>query len=93
MEFGHQTDGIIVIDGADLETVTKVKYLGFVISSDGDLAEENRMRVNAAWAKWHQVSRVLWHRRMPRRLKVKIYKFYLSSSAIWIRMLSSCCVT
>lgn len=62
MECGQQPDGTIAIDDVDLEKVAKFKYLGSIISCDGNLAEDIRKHINAAWAKWHQVSGALYDR-------------------------------
>ncbi|XP_016378366.1 uncharacterized protein LOC107716427 [Sinocyclocheilus rhinocerous] len=54
MECGPQTNGTISIDGKDLKAATNFKYLGSVISSDGDTLPDARTRVNATWMKWDQ---------------------------------------
>jgi hypothetical protein len=69
-----QTDGNINIEGEDLEKSTQFKYLGSIISSDGDTLPDARARVNAAWMKWREVTEVLCDRRMPNRLKAKFYR-------------------
>ncbi|XP_026042711.1 uncharacterized protein LOC113033277 [Astatotilapia calliptera] len=74
LEAGPQTDGTISIDGEDLAKVPHFKYLGSMISNDGDILLDVRARINAAWMKWRQVTGVLCDRRMPNRLKSKIYK-------------------
>ena len=74
MECGPKTDGSINISGEDLKKATQFKYLGSIISSDGDTLPDARARVNAAWMKWRQVTGVLCDRQMPIRLKAKIYK-------------------
>ena len=45
-----------------------------VISREGGVEAAVRARVGAAWFKWREVSGVINDKRIPRRLKVKIYK-------------------
>ncbi|KAK3509567.1 hypothetical protein QTP70_006105 [Hemibagrus guttatus] len=52
MESGPQIDGSITVDEEDLKKVTEFKYLGSVISSDGDLLPDVLARITAAWMKW-----------------------------------------
>ncbi|XP_073698816.1 uncharacterized protein [Garra rufa] len=83
MGCGVQTDGTINVGGEDLEKSTEFRYLGSVLSSDGDLLPDIRARVNAAWAKWRQVTGVLCDRRMPIRLKAKVYKTIVHPVALY----------
>ena len=73
----------ITIDGEDLKKTTNFKYLGSTISSDGDITSDVRTRINAAWAKWRQVTGVLCDRHMPDRLKAKIYKTVVRPVALY----------
>ncbi|VDO96926.1 unnamed protein product [Heligmosomoides polygyrus] len=50
------------------------KYLGSAIASDGSLMVEVNSRVSAAWSKWRSLTGVLCDKKMPERLKSKIYK-------------------
>ena len=50
------------------------KYLGLALNNKGRPEDPVKARVTAAWNKWRQMSGVLGDRRMPRKLKVKIYK-------------------
>lgn len=83
LECGLQTDGTINISGEDLKKVTQFKYLGSVMSSDGEPLPTTRARVNAAWMKWRQVSGVMCDRRMPIRLKAMVYKSVIRPVALY----------
>jgi Reverse transcriptase (RNA-dependent DNA polymerase)/Endonuclease/Exonuclease/phosphatase family len=83
MECGPQTEGTINIDGEDLKKASEFRYLGSIISHDGSITPDVRARVNAAWMKWRQVTGVLCDRRMPDRLKGKIYKSVVRPVALY----------
>ena len=53
--------------------MNKFKYLGDTISEEGGLEEAVRARVSAAWGKWRDLSRVISDKKMPRKLKIKLY--------------------
>jgi len=75
LECGTQTDGSITTD---------FKYLGSTLRCDGDVTPEVRARIKAAWVKWRQLTAVLCDRRMPRRLKGKIYKTVVRPVALYV---------
>ena len=54
--------------------VGEFKYVGTMIQGDGECGREVRRRVQAGWCGWRKVSGVLCDRRIPARLKVKIFK-------------------
>ena len=56
-----------------LRQVNKFKYLGVTISEEGGSEEAVRARVSAAWCKWRDLSGVIGDKKMPRKLKTKIY--------------------
>lgn len=90
MESDPQTPDTINIDGVGLKKVTQFKYLGSILSADGDSILDARSRVNAAWLKWRQVAGVFCDKRMPKCLKAKIYKTVVRPPCcpLWIRMLA-----
>ena len=84
LEFAQvQTPGTIRIDGKDLVRTTEFKYLGALISSQANLKAAVAARVNAAWMKWKEVTGVLCDRRMPERLKSKIYRTVVRPVALY----------
>ena len=60
----------------------KFKYLGLLVTSDGQLMAELDMRVQAGWKNWKKVSRVFYDREINVELKGRVYKI-----AVWPAML------
>ena len=60
--------------GEELKQVTSFKYLGSVVSEEGGCDLEVRQRNKAAWAKWRQVSGVILDKKIPLKLRIKVYK-------------------
>lgn len=83
LELDPQTDGTITIDGEPLKKTSTFKYLGSTLTSDGNIDVDVRTRINAAWMKWRTVTGVLCDRRMPDRLKSKIYKSVVRPVALY----------
>ncbi|ETN83908.1 hypothetical protein NECAME_01701 [Necator americanus] len=66
MECGPRIeDGSIRVDGTELNKVNCFKYLGSKVTSTGDIDQEGRARVNAAWMKWKMATRVLCDKKVP----------------------------
>ena len=59
--------------GTSLRQVNKFKYLGATISEEGCSEEAVRARVSAAWGKWRDLSGVISDKKMPWKLKIKLY--------------------
>uniref|UniRef100_A0A3B3HUE5 Uncharacterized protein n=1 Tax=Oryzias latipes TaxID=8090 RepID=A0A3B3HUE5_ORYLA len=62
------------LQGAEVKKVQEFKYLGSTVQCDGDCGKEVKRRVQAGWSGWRKVSGVLCDRRVPARLKGKVYK-------------------
>ena len=59
--------------GEELKQVESFKYPGSMINNKGGCEQEVQARVSASWMKWREVKTVLNYKRMPMRLKPKIY--------------------
>ena len=59
--------------GTSLRQVNKFKYLSVTISEEGGSEEAVRARVSAAWGEWRDLSGVISDKKMPRKLKIKLY--------------------
>ena len=58
--------------GTSFRQVKKINYLGVTISEEGG-SEEAAARVCAAWGKWRYLFIVISDKKMPRKLKIKLY--------------------
>ena len=83
--------GIEIRDTSDgiLPQVDKFKYLGVTLEEKGGSEAAVRARVSAAWAKWRDLSGVINDKKMPRKLKIKLYKtiirpIFLYSAEVWV---------
>ena len=65
-----ETTGEIV----ELPTVTSFKYLGSMFMSQGGSQADVTDRIRIGWMKWKEVSGVMCDRKMPVKLKDKVYK-------------------
>ena len=63
----------VKILGEELEIVTHFKYLGTSMEEEGGMETEITKRVGAGWRNWKKCSGVLCDRRMPVKLKGKVY--------------------
>ena len=59
--------------GTSLRLVNKFKYLDVTISKQGGSEEAVRARVSAAWGKWRDLYEIISDKKMPRKLKIKLY--------------------
>ena len=53
--------------------MNKFICLGVTISEEGRSEEAVRARVSAAWRKWRDLSGVISDKKMPRKLKIKLF--------------------
>jgi hypothetical protein len=79
----HQTAGTIQINGEDLTKTDLFRYLGSHLQSDSKLEGDVRARVNATWMRWREVTGVLCDRKMPTRLKSRIYRTVVRPVALY----------
>ena len=70
---GQEREPVKIL-GEELQRVHRFKYLGSSVEETGGMATEITERVSAAWRNWKRCSGVLCDRRMPVKLKGKVYK-------------------
>ena len=64
----------VKILGEEVERVTHFKYLGTSLEEEGGMEIEIAKRVGAGWMNWEKCSGVLCDKRMPVKLKGKVYR-------------------
>ena len=69
---GNRTQ--VKILGEEVERVTDFKYLGTSIEEEGGMETEIAKRVGAGWMNWKKCSGVLCDKKMPVKLKGKVYR-------------------
>ena len=74
----------IKILGEELERVTQFKYLGTSMEEECGMETEITMRVGAGWRNWKKCSGVLCDRRMPEKLKEKVYKTVIRPAMLYV---------
>ena len=61
-------------EGEEVERVTHFKYLGTSMEEEGGMDTEIAKRVGAGWMNWKKCSGVLCDKKMPVKLKGKVYR-------------------
>jgi len=70
-------------DYTELPTTNKFKYLGTVIDQAGGCEAEVTRRISAAWNRWRDLSGVLCDKKVPKQLKVLLYKTVIKPTLIY----------
>jgi len=70
-------------DYTELPTTNKFKYLGTVIDQDGGCEAEVTRRISAAWDKWRDLSGAMCDKKVPKQLKVLLYKTIIKPTLIY----------
>lgn len=60
--------------GKALKQVKTFKYLGSTVNANGGCEEDVKHRIKAAWQKWRDLSGVVCDKKMPVRIKGKVYR-------------------
>ena len=66
--------GTVKMEGEVVAKVDDFKYLGSTVQSNGECGREVKKRVHAGWNGWRRMSAVICDRRVPARVKGKVYK-------------------
>ena len=70
---GENDDEIVKIEDTKVPRVKEFKYLGSTVQESGSCEREVKKRVQAGWKGWRKVSGVICDRRLPARVKGKVY--------------------
>ena len=68
------SSGSVKMQGEEVAKVEDFKYLGSTVQSNGECGREVKKRVQAGWNGWRRMSGVICDRRVPARVKGKVYK-------------------
>ncbi|VDP04161.1 unnamed protein product [Heligmosomoides polygyrus] len=73
----------IKVNGIELPRTAVFKYLGSAVASCGKLIFEVNSRLSTAWSKWRSLTGVFCGRKIPERLKSKIYRAVVGPVAMY----------
>ena len=73
----------IAIEGTVIPRVERFKYLGSIIHEDGEIDEAINQRIKSRWQKWKKASGVLSDKRIPLKLKGRVYRTVIRSTLLY----------
>jgi len=73
----------IYLDGYLLKTCDHFKYLGSVVHKDGSCDADLNHRVSTGWMKWQQNSSVFCDKKMPMKLKGRLYSSVVKPALLY----------
>ena len=62
------------LEGEPLPSVNSFEYLSSVIDGSGGYGKVVNGRIKVAWSKWRDLSGVIYDKKVPIKLKNKLYK-------------------
>ena len=71
------------MQGAELPKVNEFIYLGSTVQSNGQCDREMKRRIQAGWNGWRKVTGVLCDKRIPAKVKGKVYKTVVRPSMMY----------
>ena len=79
----HKFVNFMVMEDAKVPRVKEFKYLGSTVQESGGCEREVKKRVQAGWNGWRRVSGVICDRRLPARVKGKVYSSMVRPAMVY----------
>ena len=76
-------DETVKMEDTKVPRVKEFKYLGSMVQESGGCEREVKKRVQAGWNRWRRVSGVICDKRLPARLKRKVYSSMVRSAMVY----------
>ena len=80
---GGNDDETVKMEDAKMPRVKEFKYLGSTVQESGGCEREVKKRVQAGWNGWRRVSGVICDRRLPARVKGKVYSSVVRPAMVY----------
>ena len=71
------------MEDTNVPRVKEFKYLGSTVQENGGCDREVKKRVQAGWNGWRRVSGVICDRRLPARVKGKVYSSVVRPAMVY----------
>ncbi|MCJ8747081.1 hypothetical protein PDJAM_G00149250 [Pangasius djambal] len=79
----REGSGTVGLQGEEVKKVQELKYLGSTVQSNGECGKEVKKRVQAGGNGWRKVSGVLCGRKIPARIKGKVYETVVRAAMLY----------
>ena len=80
---GGNDDEIVKMDNTKVPRVKEFKYLGSTVRESGNCERKVKKRVQAGWKGWRKVLGVTCDRRLPTRVKGKVYSLVVRPAMVY----------
>ena len=79
---GGKDNERVKMEDTKMPRVKEFKYLGSTVQESGDCEMEVKKRLQARWNGWRRVSGVICDRRLPARVKGKVYSLVVRPAIV-----------
>ena len=80
---GRNDDETVNMEDTKVLIIKEFKYLGSTVQESGDCEREVEKRVQAGWNGWKRVSGVICDKKLPARVKGKVYSSVIRLAMVW----------
>ena len=80
---GENDEETVKMEDAKVPRVKKFKYLGSMVQESGGCEREIKKRVQAGWNGWRKVLGVICNRRLPAKVKEKVYSSVVRPAMVY----------
>ena len=80
---GRNDDETVKMEDIKVPRVKEFKYLGSTVQESGSCEREVKRRVQAGWNGWRKVSGVIYDKRLPARVKGKVYSSVVRPATVY----------
>ena len=77
------SSGTVNMQGEEVAKVEDFKYLDSTVQNNGECGREVKKRLQAGWNGWRRMSGVIRDRRVPARVKGKVYKVAVRAAMLY----------
>ena len=80
---GGNNEETVKMEDTKVLRVKEFKYLGSTVQESGSCEREVKKRVQAGWNEWRRVSGVICDKRLPARVKGKVYSSVVRPAMVY----------
>jgi len=73
----------VTMEGVVIPRVERFRYLRSIIHENGEIDEDINQRITSGWQKWKKASGVLCDKRIPLKLKERVYRMVVRPTLLY----------